>query len=209
MAETILDNSLTSVARVKARSTNWNTDWDTLILSLINEATEYIEQYCGVDTFLDTTYTQELYNGYGGNRNLRDTIYLKHGPVTSVATVEYKVGASSWSAYDSDEYYVDTDLNAIRLVSGKFPHGAQNVRVTYDAGYTISFDDAGADKSLHDLPLDLTHACEKLALRWFQRRDREGMTSYETGGSTISFEKELSPDITRVLDKYTNVVLYH
>lgn len=127
-----------------------NTSQDNLIIRKINQATEIIEAFCNLSYghhFKETTYTNEEYDGSGGNQ-----LVLGVRPVTSVASFQYR-GTSqnedSWSDSDGEFYFLDQASGVLELLYNQ-TNNFNSYRLTYTAGYST-------------IPADLAEACATLA----------------------------------------------
>lgn len=94
----LLSYALTTVADVKESLgiTSGDHSKDNLITRKINQATRMIENYCDC-RFAQTTYTDELYDGHGGNE-----LVLRHKPIISVTSLAYRSSAlvrAYWTIY--------------------------------------------------------------------------------------------------------------
>ena len=201
MAESILPYALTTVARIKTRLTITANSFDTLFLYLINNATDFIEGECN-RRFKETTYSNEVYSPQGGR-----FVVLRQSPVSSVTSVQYRAGLKSnptWTDFltDSWELMEDGQSGIIELLG--LLHGTNLFRVSYVAGYKINFANYG-DNSTHTLPADITDLCERLAVRWFKRRELGGKESESIQRSSINWKDSLDSEDQKVLDRYKKV----
>lgn len=132
-----MSDALTTRARVKERLSIDSASFDDLIDRLIVATTKRMSQMCN-RRFLQATYTNELYDGsdiYGARIK---TLLLKNAPVHSITSIEYKTGLNSnptWYAYDEDDYETNLPLGVLDW-KGALPFGKQNVRITYNAGWS-------------------------------------------------------------------------
>ncbi len=204
MAESILPYALTTVARIKTRLTITANSFDTLFLYLINNATDFIEGECN-RRFKETTYTNETYSPQGGR-----FVVLRQCPVSSVTSVQYRVGLKSnpsWTDFltDSWELMEDGQSGIIEILG--LLHGTNLFRVSYVAGYKINFANYG-DNSTHTLPADITDLCERLAVRWFKRRELGGKESESIQRSSINWKDSLDSEDQKVLDRYKKLPIF-
>jgi hypothetical protein len=204
MAETLIADALTTVQRVKDRLALAvaSTGFDSVFLRLISAASEFIKHECGVASFKEATYSQEKYSF----DRATDKLFLKNIPATAVATLYYNVGSlgtPSWTAYASDDWSFDIDSGIITL-QGTFPIGQKTVAVTYTAGYKIDFANFGS--ATHTLPADLTELCERLAVRWFKRREAEGKTAESMNGGSITWDKDITSEDKAILTMYKRIL---
>lgn len=190
--------ALTTKARITERLANYNAQFDALIEHLIDEATDFIESQCN-RRFAKSTFTNEKYNGYDSNGNLRRTIFVRY-PIKTIASFQYKTqdNPETWANFNSVDYVVDFNNGTIRMVSGHFPGGWQNLRITYDAGYVVDF----VTPANHELPYDLTMACNRLVIKEFKRRESAGRASEAIGGDSVNWIEDVDADIMRVIQKY-------
>lgn len=157
-----------------------NTTKDNLIIRRINLATALIESFCNLPRdhhFKSTTYTDEVYDGLGG-----DQLVLRMRPVITLSSFKYLDSPESDSSYSdvpSDLYF--SNLSAGTL-NGLFTQNRwwSSYKVTYTAGYAT-------------IPDDLAEACANLAAFWIEnattgtnvKRKTEGQRSieyFESGG---------------------------
>jgi hypothetical protein len=201
MPLTIYPHALTTLANVKGYLKGLSdTSQDDLLIRLILASTDFIEGECD-RRFLKATYTNELHTFL----HLKKTLPLKQFPlVGEPSSLQYKAGtpsSPSWTSYLRDDWDVsDAEWGIIELLGGKFPIGAQKVRVTYEAGYLIDWTNQGTNT--HTLPADITALCERLVIRHFKRREHEGKSAETTSQGTISFLKDLDEVDKMVIDSY-------
>lgn len=172
----LLSYALVSVDDVKESLgiVSSDTSKDNLIVRKINQATLYIESFCGLSAdhhFKSTTYTNEEYDGTGNN-----TIVLRMRPVTNIASFQRRDSRTSDGAFDdveSELYFSDLGAGVLELVS-RANYGWGRYRVTYTAGYTT-------------IPADLAEACATLAAFYVEnsasgtavKKKQEGQRSIE------------------------------
>jgi hypothetical protein len=201
MAEAILAYALTTVARVKTRLTITVNNHDTPLLYLINSVTDFIEGECN-RRFKETTYTNEVYSPQGGR-----FIVLKQSPVSSISSVQYRVGLKSnptWTDFNADDWELMEDGQSGMIEAHGILHGTNLFRVTYVAGYKINFTNYG-DNNTHTLPADITDLCERLVVRWFKRRESGGKQSEGLQGGSINWKDELDSEDKATLARYKRI----
>ncbi len=157
---------------------------DPLIQNLIDRKTEMFEKYCGVDSFYIADYV-EYYDG-NGTRNL----FVKNNPLNSIAEI---ADDSDWT-WDSDSIIDSSDYRIVesRYVAYKnlFNMGLQNVRVTYNSGYSV-------------IPLDLVEVMiEEVWRNYKRRKEVDVLIKTISDGSTHYVPSGLMPSTKQVLDKY-------
>jgi uncharacterized phiE125 gp8 family phage protein len=185
--------ALTTVARVKTRLGISDSNDDTLLLQLVNEATDAIESFCD-RRFKSTTYTTEVYSGGDGGHY---RLVLRQSPVTTLTAFQFRQGSisnSTYSAVDADSYELE-DAGRTGIIGCLFPlsYGMNNYRVTYTAGYLIDFANEG-DVTKHTLPADLTSACEQLVAMMYNVRKSAGVQSEALGAHNVTWSDLLGVD---------------
>lgn len=161
--------ALTDVASVKELMgiASSNTSRDNLIKRKINQATDIIEGYCLLPYnhhFKEQEYTDELYEGTGGN-----TLLLGMRPLTAVSSFSYGdgIGGTSFNTLTSDDYAFDSDSGRLLLNFNAWG-GFNSYRVSYTAGFST-------------IPSDLAEACAMLAAN---------LVEGGTGGAAIQRKRE-------------------
>lgn len=172
----LLSYALTSVDDVKESLgiDSGDTSKDNLIKRKINQATLYIETYCGLARdhhFKETTYTDEEYDGARGN-----SLVLRMRPVSTITSFQVRNSNASdgtFSDVESELYFKDLSAGIIELITNTYG-GWNRYRVTYTAGYST-------------IPFDLSEACVTLASYYVEnsasgtavKKKQEGQISIE------------------------------
>ncbi len=162
---------------------------DASILGLcINSATAFIEGYTK-RYFKEESRVQEILNPN------KSVAILKAYPISSVASVIDEGG-------NSLEYKIKSKSAGIveftQLVEGS------RVEITYTGGYVINFSDDNANK----LPFDLMNLCNEIAGRIYNKRKSQGISSESMEGQNINWEKDLTPEMKAILEKYKNKTFF-
>ena len=196
-----LANALTTTAKVKTYLGISDSASDAVIEMLINQATMFIENYCGGRKFLNQSYT-ETYDTDG------KTIFLNQYPVTAITSVKYRSGTPStpiWNTYNVDSYQQYLNEGYIKFY-GDLPKVMQGIQVVYTAGYLIDFpNETTASPVTHTLPFDLTMACTMLCAHYFTNRQASGVSMMRTEGQEVRFKdnNDTIPDaVKQVLGQY-------
>lgn len=196
----LLAYALTTRARAKTFLGITSTDDDTLIDTLIDAVTNFIENYCD-RRFKLTTYTNEEYDGNGSQQML-----LKQYPVatfTQLGERDSPDNQSSWTALDSEDYFVDLVTGIIDFINGLFKRLPKHYRATYQAGY--NFDTAGATTLESVGAGDLEWAAWKLIQKIYnQRQGDPDITNESLGDYSVGYRAELMEDtvLKSILDNY-------
>ena len=203
MPEQIYDNALTTVARVKTRLSISTSGHDTLLLYLINSATDFLQTQCN-RTFERGTYTEVHSIPVSG----AEYLFLKNMPVISITSIPYRAGlydSPTWTVIPTTDYdMVEDGKSGMVRVESSLLRGTNKVQAVYVAGYLIDFTNYG-DRTLHTLPADLTELCEKIVVRWFKKREAEGKTEEimgTSGGGTIKWQNGLNKEDIAILATY-------
>lgn len=207
--------ALTSVARLKEFMGITTNTHDTILERIIDSMTEYVEQYCD-RRFRLTSYNNEEYNGSGSSQLL-----LRNYPINTFTTLEKRdtvKNENNWTAFETEDFFVDTDIGIITLVSSlstqwprstdptsavfsKFP---LHYRVTYVAGY--DFNNIAGAPTLETAGIgDLEYAMWKICAEAFnQRKGSDNVISEKIGEYSVTFRKELVEDeeVGQILANY-------
>jgi hypothetical protein len=171
--------------------------YDAVLTRMINSLTDFISNECGVFSFVQQTYTNEVYSA---DATKQIYLVLRNKPVFSISSFQYRAGTPtnpSWTDFIADQYeLIDPRTDPISgliwypsgviRVYGVIPRLYNNMlRVTYVAGYPVDWANAG-NRTTHLLPADLTNLCENLVVRRFKRRQLAGQSSMQIEGSNVS-----------------------
>lgn len=198
--------ALTTVARAKLYLGITTSADDTLIERLIDVATDTIESFCG-RRFKKTTYTDELYDGTGG-----DSLVLKQYPVVAgqAFTLNERAGSdnvSNFSTLSSNIYFVKNDRGIVQFSSGIFLPYPQRYKITYTAGYDFDNTTPGATAESVGLG-DLEEACWQLVGNAYSdRKHNDAVASESIGNYSVSFRRDISmsASLKATLERYRRV----
>ena len=123
-------------------------DW--LEDTVIPEAEKLINEYCRRPDFDDYEDELEYFDGDG----FRKFVILSKKPVIAVGKLEFKKDDSTWDEKSSSDYRLHGDRVVYKTV---LPQGFQNIRVTYDWGFTA-------------VPLDVSYVVAEMVARFVQKR---------------------------------------
>lgn len=162
----LLDYALTTVADVKESLgiSSGDHSKDNLITRKINQATRMIENYCDCH-FAQTTYTDELYDGHGGNE-----LVLRNKPLISVTSLAYRNvpdNEAQFTTVATTDYFINYESGVIKYLV-PFTAYFDRWKITYVAGYAT-------------IPEDVAEACATLAAF---------MTLNSTSGANVRRKKE-------------------
>ncbi len=196
--------ALTTPERVKVRLgiDAAITTFDATISQMVTAVTDFIEARCNRH-FLQTSYANELYDGYNLDGSIKRVLVLKNYPLAAAPSVfQYRTGAKSspvWVSFPADTYQEDLLRGIIRT---SLPPGWQNIRVSYIAGYIIAWDSEW-DNTKHTLPHDISDLAERLTIKLFKRRESEGRSSEGFQQSQITWADLISPEDQSTLDDHS------
>jgi hypothetical protein len=175
-----------------------DTRFDSLLTNLLKRSTALIQKYIGRVLFA-TDYT-EYYDGYGTPKLL-----LNQWPINSVSELNMDnnrdfLPASVIPAADfviwKDIGYLELlkpldYLSGIETAYGRFfLHGQQNIKVTYNAGYTTIPDDVAMAQIIHVAFL-------------YNKAGSEGHSSMSLGGLAKTYDKSALPaEVVMYLEPY-------
>lgn len=199
---------LTTKERVKQRIDLQDTaSRDDLLDALIYAVSSFIESHCS-RTFGENTYTDELYDGMQIDGTPKKMLILNNAPIKTLTKYEYRGGLRTnptWFEFQADSYEILKD-RGILMNDGDLPKDYRNIRVTYDAGYKVDFDNFD-DSSKHELPFDLSDLAERLVVRQFKRREMQGFSSTQQQQSSIELKNQVDPMDKEILANYMRSVL--
>jgi len=138
-----------------------------------------------------TFEVKDYVENYDGNG--RGTLFLRHDPVRSVASVTVSDSALSDIAIEA------TGQGIVRTSGGAFTSGIQNVTVSYSAGLT--------DPATDSPPPDLVLAVTYWAAMFFKDRDRIGLSSEVVGLQTTAFTRIIPPSVVAMIASWRRVFL--
>lgn len=173
----LLAYALTTVALAKTYMKKTDAADDTLIESLINATTVFVENYCG-RRFKKTVYTAELKDGNGSQY-----LFLKHYPIVSVTTIYWTDITVGDTLIDSDDYKIYANQGYIYKAGG-WVYGHQNIKITYEAGYTFI---GGAAGAVPEELYDLREVVNALVSMLFNNPTKYGIDSEKIGQYSVKF----------------------
>ncbi len=157
---------------------------DTLIQNLIDRKTAQFESYCGLDSFYVDDYVEE-YDGEG-----TPYLFVKNFPINSITEI---ASDSDWTwgtdtVIDSSDYRI-VQMNYI-VYNSYFNDGLQNIKVSYNAGYSV-------------IPLDIKEALVEEVTRIYNtRKEVDVIIKTLADGSQHRIPSGLMPNTKSILNKY-------
>jgi hypothetical protein len=157
---------------------------DDLIEDLITRITTQFHNYVGYQ-IKSTDYT-EYHDGDG-----EPLVFPNVIPINSVTLladdVDWEWGSDT--QFSSDDYRI-VDNRYVALKSSYFTSSTQNIKITYNAGYST-------------VPTDIVQACiEEAGRKYKHRKDFDSTSKSLDDGSTQYVEKGLMTSTKEVLNKY-------
>lgn len=191
--------ALTTVADFKTYKGISVSTYDTLLETLLNACTIWMEKYVGRRIKNDDSSITEYYDGglYGEDRQ---SIFLKNWPVVSVTSVSYSLeddlSNPTYQAYSSStDYKTILARGEIYFPGTPIVSGQGNIKVVYKAGYAVA-----------DIP-DLVMVQKQLIARAFDKRKAQGRANESVGGGSIQWEDFLDVQAREILNSYKTVDL--
>jgi hypothetical protein len=178
----------------------------TVLESLINSVTDFIETYCG-RRFMKTTYSNELYSS-----ERAESLNLKNFPISTTDPLTLEVRTSTanednWETVDSRYFHIDYEFGILYSAGGnKFARTIHGYRVSYTAGF--DFDNSSKFLSDTDGGGDVELAAWMLINAvWNNKKGGGLVTSERIGDYSVTYKKALldDPDIQAMLDKYAQL----
>jgi len=171
-------NALITVARAQ-QSPQLASLTESVLTTLIASASVAIQNYCNRNFVLPAEDYEEAYDGDGDCELL-----LRKFPISSITAVTIIEEDGTEVAINPTEFRIKAETGLIRFKPDStatytyFPHGFQNVRVEYKAGF-------------EDVPEDVQQACVLLVCRLRQREKRdEEVVSESLGDYQASYSKQ-------------------
>jgi hypothetical protein len=129
--------------------------------------------------------------------------------ISGLISFQWRSGTPSnpnWISFIQDQFELDQQGHSgIIRVYGSIPGLYNNmIRATYVAGYPVDWQNAG-NGSTHQLPSDLTGACENLVTRLYKRRPLDGKASEAIQGATTSWRDALDGFDRNIITNYRRV----
>lgn len=186
-----LDSTYATTDQVKAYLGGYTgvTADDTIIGSLLERATDFIDRYCGTEFFNETL--TEYPRGRGGT-----WLVLSRRPISSVTSVHVSVDLPR--AYtdtnllaEDDDFTVDYNAGALNLAGGVWPTAPRTIKVVYVAGPAT-------------VPPAINWACLKIAAIWLRRRTNVGLSSESLGEGSITKYEDMPQDVKAILDGHAS-----
>lgn len=203
----LLSYALTTVARLKTFLGVTTVADDTLLESIVNAVTEFVEGYCD-RRFKQTTYTDEKYDGTG-----RANLLLRNWPVDTATAVVVKrrsslLNINDWVTLSSDLFIIDYRNGIVTAKSGSdFYLEPQYYSLTYKAGY--DFDNSAGTPTMDTAGLgDLEYAVWKLcAAAYKNRKSDPTIQSERIGDYSVTFRVSAMEDsqVKSILDSYSRL----
>ncbi len=192
--------ALTSLDRLKAFLGITSSNYDTVLESLINSVSDFVENECD-RRFKKTTYSETKLDGQSSKE-----LVLPQWPVVSGETFTlYERENNGWDTINSDDYLVDNDSGIIRA-NFTFIRGFQNYKADYTAGYNF---DVNEGIYLSSVGLsDLENIVWKLVGRVYnERKIPSNISRMKLYNYDVAFSKEAFSDdeIKEVLSKYQRI----
>lgn len=171
-------------AKKYLRVSTSGTEFDDLITFLIDEASDWVEEYCS-RKFEAADYN-EIYDGQGG-----DSLFLYQYPVIGPASDETRIVIWIDDEAVAEELIGQIDDDSVFIKDRRIPKGQQNIQIKYRAGYEI-------------IPPTLRGAVGRLVAYLYQldaNRDI-GRVSKTKGDETTSLVTDIPNQVKSALSTY-------
>ena len=168
-----------------------NEDQITAVIAL---ATAYVERYTGrVFEIADNPSPVDAVEILEGKGTVR--LFTRNAPITAVSKLEYWDG-TTWQEYDSTTYPYSfkSGSNIVYFTnSHRFYSGWQNIRATFEYGYTTVFPD------------DLKLACYLLAKHIVTETERLGINNQSDGEQSFAYAHDVPKEAVNIIARYRTV----
>jgi len=208
-----------SIIKAKIKLTDSQAQ-DSVLNEMIQGVSSLIESYC--DREFEHKRRIQYFDSYNGS-----IFYTNSWPITNVQLVQERTNLDNAVPGDSQPVGDAVDITTLSnlssqpagtwenlnsflvkkntgevIVSGVF-RGLQNIRLVYEGGYVINWDDA----AVHTLPKDLSMVAEKIVVKLFKRREQEGYRSITFDQSTITLDAVIDTFDRKVMMNYKKMVV--
>lgn len=200
-----IDNSLTTLARLKSFLGISGSTKDTVLTLIIIAVSAWVERYCR-RSFKQAAVSNEEYDGSGTSKLLLNQYPVIEGETFTLQRRDSNKDDGSWQTIDSENYIVKYDSGIIEFLAGEFSKGRANFRVSYTAGYYLpsasEFDDDTDDDQ--DLPADLELQVMKLCSAQYNNRKNANVKSSRVRDVSITYmtESEKDTEMKKILNFY-------
>ena len=169
-----------------------DTSMDNELTSLLDECNDFIKREAlGLENILNTTYTDEYYDGNG-----TPYLYIDNKPIVSVTSLTNDNDVSYGT--ENTDFYVYGDEGYIQLSSSTFGRGLHNVKVTYQAGW-------GDVRT--NVPLPIKLALKKWAAAIYKGDVVDYSSRFEEGSYANISNEGMPPGVRQLLAPYRKLVI--
>jgi hypothetical protein len=183
---------LTTIDEVKKFIGGQDDKDDLRITACLTRASAIIERYCR-RTFLQATYTGEMYDGSG-----TDILTLRNFPIIGTPTVleggTALVVGTDPVATPTLQVIVDADYGRLRRYLSEWVAYPHYYKLTYDAGFAA-------------VPEEIIEAAIELTLIMLKEKERAGLSQHTTGAVTSTYIRTLPQSSQWALDLHRDLTL--
>lgn len=184
---------LVSLAKLKNYLKITDTTNDTLLSSLVDQASVFIESYTGRK--LEAQDYNVRMDGHGENEFL-----FPQYPINTLTSFQYNtgnIGIPVWENYSTDGYFLDSETGIFSLTFG-IHKGIKNIKVVCNAGYDT-------------IPEDLQRACMQIATYYYSQAGKttSQVKRERVDGAEIEYDTSIGgieQDSYVILNKYKKYV---
>lgn len=209
MAINTLDSLLT-LNDVKSYLSTTSTDHDARFNDIINAVSGMINTY--TNRKLKARYYSSSGTG-GGDPEYRDghggnALYMRQYPINTLSTDIIIIIDRDRNYTDTDDQVGSTDIiiyadeGKIVIDNDIFDPGEKSVKISYNAGFTITTSSAASTDG--SIPYDLQYAAkEYVRFLWKREKgDMVGIRSESVEGASIVYETDMPWSVKKILDIY-------
>lgn len=200
---TLNSGALTTLANTKTYLGISGSNEDSLLISLINSSSAFIEKMTG-RTFKKTAYTEYLRGTDSPH------LFLKNYPIIGLVDLSENRSSDttdSFSSVNTDLYWTFNDEGYLEANGWTFIPRPRAYRAVYEAGYIVQGGTVTGENIA--LPNDLELACWRLVAGIYNQRKAEGTQSQSLGDYSVQFTSLIESDsvLKQVLSLYQRPAL--
>jgi hypothetical protein len=180
---------LTTKDKVKAHAGITGSGDDTILATLCEQITAFIERYTA-RTVTEVTVEDEIHDADDFKHYLR----LNRFPIKEMTALEERddISDTTWATIPADEYDVEKNKGVIYFEDRRY--GKRNISASYKAG-------------LMTVPLDLELIATKLVAKIYNKRKSEGITREQMDAASVDWAGFLQDEDKLILDSYKRSAL--